>query len=248
VVSDMDLPCGVTSRTYRHRATAILFQLIPGGTSRRGFSRQEEQALRAGLLDSGDPDSEAGLTFLQSLGALRPATEVALAPFLLATEPLAQSPLLALLGPSAPGELGDMEGCVSLVVAEQIVTILGGKELRLPSESEWEHAYRAGTGGPFPWGVDRPESPWAPENQFGIEGMGEFAELCADGWHTGYEGGPLDGTARNPSGRPRVSRGGSAEVWPWQGVAEWVTMLSAFRSPSSEHDGFLRIRPACSLP
>ena len=38
------------------------------------------------------------------------------------------------------------------------------------------------------------------------------------------------------------------EVWPWQDVGEWVTMLSAYRSPGDEHDGFLRIKPACSLP
>ena len=77
--------------------------------------------------------------------------------------------------------------------------------------------------------------------------MGEFAELCADAWQAGYKGAPCDGSAFNPGKVPRTVRGGAAEVWPWQETAEWVTMLSAYRSSSIEHDGFIKIRPACSL-
>jgi len=242
------VPGGQTAQRVRHVPTSIVYQLIPGGSVRCGFSEQEEEALRDALLDSGDDDSEAGLGFLDSLGALRPVAEVTIAPFLLAPEPLTQSQLVAILGANASPELGDLEDCLSSAVAEQVAAVLRTHGLRLPTELEWEYTYRAGTVGPFPWGTDRPESPWAPENRFGLEGMGEFAELCADGWQDSHEGAPCDGSVRNSGGRPRVARGGAAEVWPWQGVAEWVTLLSAYRSPSSEHDGFLRIRPARSLP
>ncbi|MBW2456204.1 MAG: hypothetical protein JRI68_16920 [Deltaproteobacteria bacterium] len=248
VASDERLPGGLTTRSYRHVPTSILFRLIPGGTLRRGFSDEEEEALRDVLSDAGDGDAEAGLAFLDSLDELRPVAEVTLPPFLLAPEPLTQSQLMAMLGDSAPAELGDLEDCLSLSVAEQIVAILNDRGLRLPSEAEWEHSYRAGTSGPFPWGVDRPSSPWAPANAFGLEGMGALAELCADGWQPNHAGARRVSSVRSPNKRPRVARGGAAEVFPWQDVAEWMTMLAAFRSSSREHDGFLRIRPACSLP
>jgi hypothetical protein len=236
-----------TTEIHRHVRTQVLFRRLPGGTVRRGLSEDEAEALRRSLIDKGGQDSEAGLDFLDSASELRPKAEVAIAPFLLATEPLTRSHLMAILGADAPQELGHMPGCVTLSIAARVSILLDSHGLRLPSEAEWEYTYRAGARDPFPWGTELPGSPWAPENRFGFEGMGEFAELCADGWQAGHEGAPLDGSVRFPDGRPRVARGGAAEVWPWQDVAEWVTLLSAYRSSSSEHDGFLRIRPACSL-
>jgi len=233
-------------RIYRHVATSIPFQLLPGGTLRRGLSEAEEAALRGALEVVVDDDAAAGLDFLDGAALLRPASEVTLAPFLLTPRPLDTAQLAALLGADAPPDPGPMANCLPQDVAERVVIGLAGQGLRLPSEAEWEYAYRAGSRGPFPWGVDRPETPWAPENAFGLEGMGEFAELCADGWLSGHDDAPLDGSARNPGGRPRVARGGAAEVWPWQDVGEWVTLLSAYRSPADEHEGFLRIRAAYS--
>jgi formylglycine-generating enzyme required for sulfatase activity len=249
---DLDLdaeaptPDGWLTFTFRHRATGILLQLVPGGTFGRGLSAAEERALREELESAGDDDAGATLSFLESAGVARPAGPVRVRPFLLAPAYLDDGALQSLAGPDV-GEGGLLPSCVTGAGAERVASALAAVGLRLPSEAEHEHAYRAGSAEPFPWGVTRPPSPRVHRNRFGFERMAEVSEVCADGWFPGYEGAPVDGSARAEGTRPRVARGGSAEVWPWQGIGEWVAMLSAFRSPASEHEGFLRIRPARSL-
>ena len=96
--------------------------------------------------------------------------------------------------------------------------------LRLPSDREWERAYRAGSTSLFPWGDAPPTSPLTPKNRFGFENMGEWPELCQRG----------------------IARGGAGAIWPWQGVGEWILLLSDHKTPASEHDE-LWIRPAASI-
>jgi formylglycine-generating enzyme required for sulfatase activity len=98
-----------------------------------------------------------------------------------------------------------------------------GKDYRLPSESRWEYACRAGTTTPFYCGetltseranyfavydpyAEEPTSAYLAKttpvgsfapNNFGLYDMhGNVGEWCADSWHRNYQGNPpLDGSA-----------------------------------------------------
>ena len=111
-----------------------------------------------------------------------------------------------------------------------------GKCYRLPSESEWEYAARAGTETAYSWGneigVNRangdgsgskwsgrktsPVGSFAP-NGFGLYDMhGNVWEWVEDGWHDNYEGAPSDGSAWTSGGDSflAVVRGGSWSGFP----------------------------------
>jgi formylglycine-generating enzyme required for sulfatase activity len=120
-----------------------------------------------------------------------------------------------------------------------------GQVIRLPSETEWEYACRAGTttrysfgdaagdltqyawftgnarGNDPPVGAKRP-NPWGLYDMHGY-----VWEWCADAWHADYQGAPTDGSARpGAASVDRVIRGGA-----WTEAAE--NCRSACRQPRS---------------
>ena len=132
-----------------------------------------------------------------------------------------------------------------------------GKRYRLPSESEWEYAARAGTETAYSWGNEigvhranckgsgskwsgRKTSPvgsFAP-NGFGLYDMhGNVWEWVEDCWHGNYEGAPSDGSAwtSGADSDKRVLRGGSWVNDPW--VLRCATRGGDGHTPSSRYSG-----------
>jgi formylglycine-generating enzyme required for sulfatase activity len=198
--------------TLVHKESRVEFQLLPGGSFQMGGHDA--------------PSVNHGLKLNE-----QPCHEVLVQPLLLGRVPLVQSQWD--LKPAtddrrwAEPQL-PMEG----VTWDQSQGWLAqfADKLRLPSESEWEYACRAGTQGAFFWGDEAPERyAWfgAPRgewrtyppadhsevpNAFGLVDMaGNVAEWCADHYASSYRGAPCDGSPRRLSrGDLRVVRGGDS--------------------------------------
>ena len=137
------------------------------------------------------------------------------------------------------------------------------KAYRLPSESEWEYAARAGTETAYSWGdeigVNRANcivcgSQWdydrtAPVGSFGANAWGlhdmhgNVFEWVEDCWNDSYAGAPADGSAwLTGDCSDRVLRGGS-----WYVMPSWLRAANRARGTTDVRSSFVGFRVARTL-
>ena len=138
-----------------------------------------------------------------------------------------------------------------------------GATYRLPGESEWEYAARAGTTTVFPWGDEIGEG-WAncgpddcgeswrntapvgsfPPNPFGVYDMhGNVFEWVEDCWNDSYVGAPSDGSAWLSGDCTRsVWRGGS-----WFGSGAYLQSANRLGTPTGNRNNRIGFRVARTL-
>jgi len=133
---------------------------------------------------------------------------------------------------------------------------------RLPSESEWEYAARAGSATRFWWGDedgDAPTHAWfrsnsgsqthpvglKPANRFGLyDIVGNVWQWTEDCYADTYANAPVDGRAAD-TGKTclRVDRGGS-----WMYPAWLLRLATRERNPADFRDAIMGFRLARTLP
>ncbi|NEQ40202.1 MAG: formylglycine-generating enzyme family protein [Okeania sp. SIO3I5] len=221
----------------------------------------EMVAIPGGSFIMGSPENEEGRRENET-----PQHEVTLQPFYMSKYPITQNQYQAIMGKNPSRFQGgnrpvEFVSWYDAVEFCQKISQKTGKTYRLPSESQWEYACRAGTTTPFyfgetitselvnyngnytygnaPKGKYREETTDVgifPPNAFGLYDMhGNVWEWCADDWHKNYEGAPTDGSAcleNDEKEHNAVLRGGC-----WIYIPNYCR--SAFRSLSIRRDNHI---------
>lgn len=174
-------------------------------------------------------------------------------PFSLAKTPVTRRQWIGLMGSLPTGELGGLNpDCpVTHVTFPEVMAYLRelnitfGQDYRLPSESEWEYACRAGSSSVFSntnqidvsdanflynehglqvgIGQRTPVGHY-PANSHGIlDLLGNVCEWTADVWHPNFQNAPCDGSAWIYGGKTacRAIRGGAWDHLPRVLRASW---------------------------
>ncbi|HUD88543.1 MAG TPA: SUMF1/EgtB/PvdO family nonheme iron enzyme, partial [Xanthobacteraceae bacterium] len=130
-----------------------------------------------------------------------------------------------------------------------------GETYRIPSETEWEYACRAGSHGRYSFGdtIDATQAAFAaqsgpiapgsfPPNAFGVYDMhGNVREWTGDLWHESYDTTPADGSAATQGhGSMRVVRGGGWCDGP--AMLRSAARMRATQSSRSNAIGFRVVR------
>jgi formylglycine-generating enzyme required for sulfatase activity len=203
----------VKSRTIADLALELLW--VPPGTFTMGSAPEEPERHRAE-----GPQTRVTL----SRGFWLGRTEVTQAQYEAVTG--ANPSTFKSVGPNAPVEnvswLDAMKFCEQLNQREAAAGRLPeGYTYTLPTEAQWEFAYRAGTTGDYPgepaamsWnsgnsnGTTHPVGQRQP-NPWGFHDLpGNVLEWCYD-WYGDYPGGSVTDPTGPPRGHYRMTRGGS---------------------------------------
>ncbi len=227
---------------FTHRRVGIDFSLVLGDKFRMGLSKAEERAARKIC----DP-------IPANISEMRPVRDVRVGAFLMSRTPILNNVARTFLdieededySPTAPAFLH----------REDVFKIAACLGCRLPKESEWEHACRAGTTSLFVFGDELPPdevlerwlcadsfcSERCIANAFGLIGM-FTGEWCEDAFVNSYS----EGAAVEEGSY--VIRGGGWYFWPWQ-ADEWIWCASAMRMPSKDLiDGRCGFRLVFDIP
>jgi len=206
----------------------------------------------------------------------QPQHLVTIKPFMMGKSLITQGQWKAILGTLPPCRFKGDNLPVERVSWEEGQKFCGrlskkkGINYQLPSETQWEHACRAGTTTPFSFGETltvevanfngehtfREEPPGFyfhstseagkfPPNAFGIYDMhGNLWEWCADTWLDDYGASPRDASSyQNKDSRYRVVRGGS-----WHEPPELCRSAARLRVLQTDADEFMGFRVVCDLP
>lgn len=232
---------GITQRiaSFRHIKSQLILHLIPGGRYSMGSMQSPDE---------------------------RPVHAVTIKPFLIGRFELRQyswdkiggAKNTKVSGPNLPIDSVSFADCQAWLKK-------AGSGLRLPSESEWEYAAKAGSTTRYFWGDSiNPDYFWFSGNEnkldsrsravtlhyqlkkwnaFGLVDMsGNLWEWCEDHWINDYYNGPSNSQPRRDDPKTRVARGGS-----------WIASADTGRSANrgnfvvQARDSSLGLRVAKSL-
>lgn len=185
-----------------------------------------------------------------------PNVEVSIQSFALAKHPVSEKEFAEFLGQDSENPTLPLVN-VSWHEASDYCHWLGdesGETYRLPTESEWEYACRAGTTTPFPSGfMSSPEQAncyydemgnrigvgkrlprsWGQPNPFGLHDMlGNVCEWVEDDWVPDFENLDPEGAAQRSTTEMKVIRGGGWDSMPRLARSSFRDFLS----PSSRRD------------